>query len=95
MEILLHTEKLSQKSVAALERGGVVAVHVKDLNSFKFVSAQVHSLPMDNLLWACLNAAVEDNSMGQKVAVKLVKNLALLAAETRAERQSEGQEAGR
>ena len=81
-EILIHTEPISSSAVRRLSKDGVVAIKVKDLESFKLISVQTQNIRTDDFIWACLDAInLAESSWGDVVRKKFIKNMASLAEE--------------
>jgi hypothetical protein len=82
-QILLHKQKLTELQVAKLEAQGVIAIRTNDPEGFKFLDLSVPQIKLNDMVWACLDAANTDNSYTSDVRRRLVQNLATLAKEQR------------
>ncbi len=81
VHLLLHKQKLTKKESEQLIAGGVVAIQTDNPDDFKFLTGEVSKLEVNEMVWAALDACSVDDSMYRNVGMRLVENLAKLAAE--------------
>lgn len=79
--ILLHKQALSKKQIEGLEACGVIAIRTDHPKDFKFLDAEVSKIEVNEMVWAALDACAADESMYRVVGMRLVNNLAQIAAE--------------
>lgn len=88
VQILLHKQKLTAEQIAQLESSGVIAIRTNKPEDFKFLDLRVPQIEMNDMVWACLDAANCASQAASDLRRKLIENLAQLATEKRAKTQA-------
>ena len=83
VQILLHKQALTSEQIAKLEAQDVIAIQTEEPKDFHFLDLQVPQIQMNDMVWACLDAANTHNASAAHVRRQLVENLAILATEKR------------
>lgn len=89
-QILLHKQTLSVEQIAKLATEGVIAIQTDAPEDFKFLGLDVPQIPMDDMVWACLDALNTDESYSKDSRRQFIRNLATLATEGRKRRTQDG-----
>jgi len=87
-QILLHKQKLTELQIAKLEEQGVVAIRTNNPKDFQFLDLRIPQIQVNDMIWACLDAANTDNGYPSEVRRRLVANLATLASEQRSKNKA-------
>jgi hypothetical protein len=76
---------LTPEQIEKLATENVIAIQTKKPEDFHFLDVDVPMIPMNDMLWACLDALHQGTSY-QNAGTRLIKNLATLAEEKRTAR---------
>jgi hypothetical protein len=88
-QILLHKQPLTPEQITQLEAQGVIAIQTQKPKDFQFLDLRVPQIEINDMVWACLDAANADNTYSAEVRRRLIQNLATLANEKRSLRKQE------
>lgn len=67
----------------------MIAIHTKRPKDFQFLDLEVPQIEVNDMVWACLDAANTDNTYSTEVRRKLIANLSKLANEKRSKSAKE------